>query len=245
MGRLRNPLARRGLDTLLVASALCVNTGASAAVNLLFNGSFEQTSAAPGATPGLAGWTIVPDYSTTPPGTVTYGQPLALFAAPVPADTAASPSPDPVGQRGFYLVDDTSPEAITQLLHLSAGSYISGFDYFIPTPALNGARPADATLWFKLESGPLWQANLQSLPQGSWQHLALNFSLPSPSSLHVVFDTTPYGSAARPALDVVIDRAFVTAVPEASTLLMMVVGLGTLVARRGGRHSRLSTSEES
>lgn len=239
-------MARRHLLQLALAAGMCCAIEpAGAAVNLLGNGSFEQTSAAPGATPGLAGWTIVPDFSDTPPGTVAYGQSLAQFGAPVPADAAASPSPDPVGQRGFYLVDDASPEAITQLLHLPAGSYSAGFDYFIPAPALNAARPADATLWFKLESGLLWQANLLSLPQGSWQHQALNFSLSAPASLHVVFDTTPYGSAARPALDVVIDRAYVSAVPEAPSVLMMAGGLVALVARRRGRHWRAPTSKES
>ena len=92
---------------LAAAAAILVAGPASAAVNLVTNGSFEL------GTNGLDDWTIGGTDSDTPPYPPTaifYGAaqpyPNGAFGEAVPHNNAPTNSPDAVGDRAAYFVTD-------------------------------------------------------------------------------------------------------------------------------------------
>src|SRR5687768_7678042 len=118
---------------LLCIAALAAGTAfagqASAAVNLLTNGSFE--------TGDFSGWTYA---GVTPSGfpavIINYNAaspyPIGAFGEAVPPDDTASPSPDPVGDRAAYFVADGATESLSQSVFLDVGQYTIGFSVYVP-----------------------------------------------------------------------------------------------------------------
>lgn len=212
------------MKKILFAAVLSAPLLASAAPNVLVNGSFEN---------GLAGWT-----STTSPGTtypvavITYGTTGSTFGEAIPPDNSSSMSPDPVGTKAVYFVEDNATQTLSQTFTLaSGGQYAVGFSSFVPA---NGAgNRYDALFSATLDSTPLLATSVGSLPVRTWQAQSAQLLLtPGVHTVNFSFATT--GGSSK---DLVIDRAFVTAVsavPEPETYAMLMAGLAAIgfVARR-------------
>jgi hypothetical protein len=215
-----------------LAALLATPLFASAATNLLTNGSFES---------GFTGWTVSGTAGDAYPATlITYDSPspypTGAFGESIPADTALNLGPDAAGTSALYFVSDFSAQSVSQTFTVAtAGIYAFGFDVYLPG---NGyANEFDATLGVSIGSlSPT--INLSSLPATGWVgaqgFVALNAGA-NTYSLSFITD-------GKPAKDIVIDKLFVISaapVPEASTAAMMFAGLATLgfVAsrRRPGR----------
>jgi hypothetical protein len=210
-----------------VAAGLAIAGSASAAVNLISNGSFESgsldwTYSGSGADVGPTGHpAVVISYNSTA------GYPTGAFGEPIPPDNAAnSGSPDAVGDKALYFVADASTESLSQTVNLSAGFYTIGFDVYVPH---NGeANSGDATFIGSIAGVPLANFSAHSVAAGEW------------FAFRGVVDITPamagpqtavftYNSGAAPAADFVVDRAYIVAgeaVPEPAAWALMIVGFG-------------------
>jgi hypothetical protein len=211
------------MKKLLIAATLALPLMASAQ-NLLSNGSFES---------GALGWTSTSSAGTVyPPQVITYGPPPSAFGETIPADNAASLSPDAVGIRGLYFVDDNTTQTLSQTFTVpSAGSYTFGFSAYLPS---NGfANPGNAVFSGTMDSFPLFSGSLNTGTPAVWTAFSdVGFLTAGSHTLSFSFVTT--GGFSK---DLVIDRVYVTAVPEAGTLAMLLAGLGVVgsVARRRSR----------
>nr|WP_314441485.1 PEPxxWA-CTERM sorting domain-containing protein [uncultured Sphingomonas sp.] len=215
------------LLTTAVGLALAA-TPASAATNLLSNGSFES---------GLTGWNIGLTGGGTAPVAIDYNQasgyPTGAFGEAINTNNVASASPDAVGTKLAYFSSDTAnPHTISQLVNLVAGvTYNIGFDYYAP---LNGANnPNDATLGFLLDGvqiGNLLTAGgpASNTPVQSWQNFSTSFVALNSGPQNLSFQFNGLGVTAA---DFGIDRVYVTAaVPEPGTWAMMLLGFGAIGA---------------
>lgn len=214
----------------LALAALASTAPASAATNLVSNGSFEN---------GLAGWTIGgTDSQGYPPVAIYYNNasayPIGAFGEAVPPDNSVSLSPDPVGGRAAYFVSDfTKAQSLTQTIYLTPGRYQFGFSAFAPANGYGNAGDAhfSATLLgntvanYLVSSGPVrtWQAFSGQTSIGTAGFYTVSFA----------FDTNLY-----PSKDVVIDRVYVAAVPEPQSWAMLIAGFGLVgLARRSRRRA--------
>src|SRR6185312_11033412 len=102
---------------------LCAGS-AQAVPNYVQNGSFEDD---------LNNWSISGGGAYPVAVIVTDGSTGSAFGEAVPADNAASPSPDLAANHGAYFVDDIAHQTLTQTIHLLAGSYEIGFDAYAPS----------------------------------------------------------------------------------------------------------------
>ncbi len=212
------------MKKILIATALCLPLLASAQ-NLLVNGSFEQ---------GLAGWTVVNGAGTAVPvNTVTYHSLPGAYQEIVPADNlAGSLSPDSVGTRAVYFVDDKAFQSISQnFVVASAGNYNLGLSYYVP--ANGAANPADVN--FSLAYGSTSESRLiGTLPVKTWLGSnSVQTLAPGNYSFTISFAPSANGFGK----DVLVDRVYVTAVPEPSTIALLLAGLGLVslqAARRRG-----------
>jgi PEP-CTERM motif len=242
-------------------SALGFANSASAATNLVVNGSFEG---APGGTP--TGWSlsgVAVDGAN--PVAIKYNQksnyPTGAQGEAVPTDDAASLSPDAAGQNGVYFVSDEATNlSLYQSVYLTPGSYDIGFDSY---DTFNGAeQPHDAAFTANIAGVQLADFNLASVAPGVWTSYSGVAKITTAGDYLVSFtfntpDTLPDPDPANPggeynAKDVVIDRAYLigdangggvpipsAAVPEPATWAMMVlafVGLG-FMGWRGSRRA--------
>lgn len=210
---------------LLLAALLAAPLLASAAqTNLLTNGSFED---------GLNGWTVsgtlldAPGYpvvslfynSATPYPTGAYGE-------AVNPDNAISPSPDAVGERAAYFVDDfAQPETLSQTIQLVAGTqYEFGFDAYLPQNGVNNAGPAAFSASF--DGVTFGDFSVGNGPAQEWVHYSAIGTAVSTGNATFTFS---FLTNANPSKDVVIDRVYVmTAVPEPETYALMLAGLAAV-----------------
>lgn len=216
---------------MLAAAALATavgSSGASAAINFVQNGSFEN---------GLTGWTIGgTDSQGFPPVAIFYnsasGYPTGAFGEAVPPNNAPTNSPDAVGLRAAYFVSDLAVnQSLSQTVGpLAAGTYQIGFSSYAPA---NGfANIFDATFRGVIATVQLASYAVSTGPATTWQTFAGAVDLAAGSYLvEFVFNT-----AGVPAKDVVIDQVYVIAgnppvgVPEPLSLALLGSGLLGLAA---------------
>lgn len=196
---------------------------AQANANLLLNGSFED---------GFNNWTVVGG-GVYPPSIGVYGTNFA-FNEVVPAVTSASMSPDPAGLQGVYFVDDFTAQSVSQTISIATpGGYFAGFDYYIPT---NGSiNPGNASLVVTFGGNVVGLFTINAVPVAEWVNVATTFSALQAGDYTFTFAFSPLGNVAGAfGKDVVVDRAYVVAVPEPGTWALLLAGLGVvgLLARR-------------
>lgn len=208
---------------------LAIAGNASAAVNLVKNGSFEL-----GAN-GLQDWSIVSNgagqgYSQTVVITtdgVGRGYPNGAFGEGVGADNAPGPFADDGGTKAVYFSSDVGSESLTQLVNLAAGWYEVGFDAYIPMNGYNNAN--DATFTASIGTYTWDPVLLKGTAIGAqnWKHYSATVFI-NPAQNNV---PTSFSFAARgyPAVDVLVDRVYIveTAVPEPGTWALMILGFGS------------------
>lgn len=215
---------------LLVCSAFTVPASAS---NLLTNGSFED---------GLNGWVLggvvgAPPLAE-PPVVIPYnsnaGYPGGAHGEPIPVPSATgNPGFDPVGNNALYFVaDGPGPQTLSQTVDVAAGSYTVGFDYYLPLNGYNNQGEATLTAFLGGQQFASFTASAQAAQ--TWDHFSTTLFIPSGGSLTFVFN---YGASTSPAKDFVVDRVYLTAVPEPASWAMMLSGFGLLgaVSRRRTR----------
>ena len=215
------------LKKTLLAAALCVPVLASAQ-NLLKNGSFET------ALNPVTDWTAGTVGAFTYPVLIVNYGPGAVSGEALPLDNAVSLSPDAVGSKAAYFVEDVGTLTLTQSFTvLTTGNYNVGFDTYVPA---NGfSNPFNSTFSGKVDATSVLTTSVGSLPKTTWQSNTAVVNLSA--GVHTVtFSFTPSGVQAK---DLVLDRVYVVAtpVPEAETLAMMAAGLAAIgfIARRRTR----------
>ena len=213
-------------------------TPATAATNLLINGSFEN---------GFTGWTtnLGPAPQGTAPVVINYNQasdyPTGAFGEAINTNNVASASPDAVGTKLAYFSSDTAnPHTLSQLVNLIAGvTYSIGFDYYAPLNGIN--NPFDATLGFTLGGVPIGASLLAGTPAGTpgqtWLNFSTSFVAQSSGPQSLAFQ---FNGGGVTAADFGIDRVYLTtAVPEPGTWALMLLGFGAVgysLRRRRAQH---------
>jgi hypothetical protein len=211
-------------------AALLIAAPATAAPNLVTNGSFES---------GFSGWTLTGTAGDGDPAVVipynsTSGYPGGAYGEPIPPDSLAGPDPDAAGNSAVYFVSDFANETLTQTIHLDPGVYSIGFDAYAPG---NGfANQFDATFTGSIAGVSLANYDVSTGPVQTWSPFYGSTKITTAGDYDITFTFNTNGD---PAKDIVIDRVFVVAggVPEPMTWAMLLVGffgLGAVVrsARR-------------
>lgn len=210
---------------LVAATALLAGTTqASAATNLLKNGSFES---------GFDFWNVSATGSGTgytAPVVIAYNQasgyPTGAFGEAVPTDNATGNlGLDPVGTHGAYFSTDVGTQTLSQTVSLVAGQkYTFGFDYYLPQNGYN--NPNNATFSASLAGVPFETFALGSEAPITWTSTSASRTFVANTSGDFQFTFSGNGYTAK---DVVIDRVFLTsAVPEPEAWAMMIGGLGVI-----------------
>ena len=217
---------------LVAAAAVLVAGPASAAVNLVSNGSFELGD------DGLQDWTIGGvDSQGYPPVAIYYGAaqayPDGAFGEAVPVNDAGTNSPDDAGKRAAYFVTDfADKQSLTQSVWLEAGEYQIGFSAYAPSNGYGNGGEA----FFSGTIAGVTLANyaVSSGPKTTWQTFAGSTTILTAGNYDIsfVFDTNLY-----PSKDVVIDQVYIIAgnppqpgVPEPATWAMLITGFGLIGA---------------
>lgn len=214
---------------LLVALGALALAGSAQAANLVGNGSFES---------GLAGWTIIGSESQGfPPVAITYGAaqpyPIGAFGEAVPPDNSPSNSPDAVGRHAAYFVSDFSAaQGLKQVVFLNPGSYAVGFSYYAPANGYSNGN--DASFSGVVGGVTLVNALVSSGPVTTWLAYSGIANIVTAGNYDVAF---VFNTNGFPAKDVVIDRVYITAVPEPESWALLVTGFGLigLASRRKKR----------
>ncbi|MGZ3403997.1 MAG: PEPxxWA-CTERM sorting domain-containing protein [Phenylobacterium sp.] len=217
-----------------VAAGLAIAGSASAAGNLISNGSFES---------GTLDWTYSGSGTDLPghmavviPYNSGAGYPGGAFGEPIPPDNAPlSGSPDPVGNNALYFVADNSTESLSQTVNLNAGFYTIGFDVYVPFNGKNNS--GDATFDGSIAGVDLAHFSAHSVPGGQWFAFrsVVNIATAGPQTAAFTYKSGP-----APAADFVVDRAYIVAgeaVPEPASWALMIVGFGAtgaMLRRRQG-----------
>lgn len=204
-----------------MAVALGVAAPASAAVNLINNGSFES---------GKLAWTYTSSGADVgvgqhPASIITYGvanpYPQGAFGELIPADNSSSSSPDAVGSKGLYFVADASTETLAQQVFLTPGSYKIGFSAYVPRNGWNNSGNASLTAVIAGMTLATFDVD-HSTPQ-RWMNFSGVTDIGTAGTYNTAFT---YTSGGRPAGDFVIDRVYVIAVPEPAAWALMIFGFG-------------------
>ena len=216
-----------------VAAGLAIAGSASAAINLIHNGSFEN---------GTVSWTYAGSGADVPrhmavviPYNSFAGYPGGAFGEPIPPDNAPlSGSPDAVGNNALYFVADDSTESLSQTVNLNAGMYTIGFDVYVP---FNGkGNSGDATFDGSIAGVNLAHFSAHSVAGGKWFAFrgVANIATAGPQLAAFTYHSGP-----APAADFVVDRAYIVSggVPEPASWALMIVGFGAagaMLRRRQG-----------
>ncbi len=222
-----------------ICLAMAVAAPATAATNLVSNGSFES---------GFSGWTVVPVVDVAAPVVIPYGvaapYPGGAYGEAILANTVTTLSPDPVGKSMAYFSSDTAnPHSLSQLISLVAGmTYNIGFDYYAPQNGIN--NPNDATLLFKVNGtavGSTLQAGSGSgTPGQQWFNFGTSFTAGSTGLQNLSLEFRGLGVTAA---DFAVDRVYaVAAVPEPGVWAMMLFGfaaIGFSLRRRNNSEARV------
>ena len=227
------------LAALGVALAMGIGS-AHAATNYVVNGSFETLGNSVYLGDGADGWTFTGtnDYV---PSAITYGPPgsgypTGAFDEIVPANNAATFSPDPVGTHGAYFVSDVAnPQKLSQTVFLAAGKYEIGFSAYLPLNGFNNAN--NATFSGSIAGVELANFQVSDGPAQQWKTFFGSTTLAADGNVLIEFIFNSFGF---PAKDVVIDQVYVidgnpsAEIPEPSTYALMFAGLAMLgfMARR-------------
>lgn len=224
----------RSLAIGLVAASVA---SAASAANLVSNGSFES---------GLTGWTYTggenppPNTQLYPPVAIFYGAaqayPNGAFGEAVPANNAATNSPDAAGTRAAYFVSDfaNNPnQTLTQSIYLTAGTYQIGFSAYAPA---NGyANTGDAAFSGIVATLALASYNVSAGPVQTWQTFADEVIITTDGFYDAQFT---FYTNRFPSKDIVVDQVYVIAgnppigVPEPLSLALLGSGLLGLAAAR-------------
>ena len=197
-----------------VAAGLAIAGSASAATNLVSNGSFEGGTSSPTGRAALTGY------------------PTGAFGEPIPPDNAAgSGSPDAVGNNALYFVADASTESLTQSMFLDAGKYTIGFDVYVP---FNGkANSGDATFDGNIAGVDLAHFNAHDVQAGKWFAFHSFANVTTAGTYDIAFTDNSRSCD-------LVDRAYVVAgdaVPEPASWALMIMGFGAagaMLRRRQG-----------
>lgn len=207
------------------AVALAIAAPASAATNLLTNGSFES---------GFAGWSLSNIGGGTAPVVIPYGvaaaYPGGAFGEAILANSVASLSPDTVGRSlAYFSSDEANPDTLSQTIALVAGqTYNLGFDYYAPSNGI--ANPNDATLRFRINGTPvgsiLTAGSVSGTAAQTWFNFNTTFVAGVTGPATLAFDFRGLGVTAA---DFGVDRVYaIAAVPEPTTWGMMIFGFGAI-----------------
>jgi PEP-CTERM motif len=152
---------------------------------------------------------------------VPRGYPTGAFGEGIPQDTAVSIDPDAAGQYGAYFSSDVGSETLSQTIDLAPGKYNVGFDAYIPFNGFD--NPNDATFTATV-GGFMWdsvQLKKTAGQAGVWTHYQGVADVTGSGATTFTFAADGF-----PAVDVVIDRVFATAVPEPASWALMITGFG-------------------
>lgn len=223
----------RRTATIGAIAAVLAAGPASAAVNLVSNGSFES---------GLAGWTLTNPPPSFPVVAIFYNSatpyPTGAFGEAVPPQNAPTNSPEAVGNRAAYFVSDLSTnETLSQQVFLTAGTYQIGFSAYAPA---NGyANAGDAQFEGIVASLSLANYAVSAGPVTTWQTFSGATSILADGFYTVSFS---FSTSLVPSKDIVVDQVYIIAgnppisVPEPMTLSLLGASLlGLAGARRAVR----------
>lgn len=226
------------LSLLAAAGAILAVAPASAATNLLTNGSFENYSGGAtsnGTTYGtssspltITGWTVTKSAGASNTGDGVSIQSIpgtTRFGNPATADNATSISSDAAGTHAAYFYDDTATETLSQSVSLTAGqTYSIGFDYTQVQTGNSGPFTLTAMFGNQQISSA---TSASALPAGQWFNVAQTFVASTTGTYDFNFT---YNSGAAAAADAMVDRVYVQAVPgavpEPASWAMMIGGFG-------------------
>lgn len=215
------------------AALLLIAGSASAATNLITNGSFETGDTFAWSYSGVGA--DLPGHKATIISYNNHDQyPTGAFGELIPPDNSISPSPDPVGNYAAYFVADASHETLSQDVFLDVGLYTIGFSVYVPFNGYNNS--GNATFTGTVAGVNLANFTVDGSTPGVWKHYAGVANIKTAGTYTTTF---AYDSGAAPAGDFVVDRAYIVAgnaVPEPSAWALMIVGFGaagaTLRSRR-------------
>lgn len=219
-----------------VAGLAVAASSASAAPNLVVNGSFES---------GLSGWTIGgTDLQGFPPVAITYNSatayPTGAFGEAVPPNNAPTNSNDPVGTHAAYFVSDlTINQSLSQTVFLTPGVYQIGFSAYLPA---NGfANAGDATFTGDVAGVTLASFAASTGTAQTWQTFQGSTTIAVAANYLVDF---VFNTSLIPSKDVVIDQVYIIAgnppigTPEPMSIALLggsLMGLGLVRATRRRR----------
>jgi hypothetical protein len=216
------------LAALALGLAVIASTSANAG-NILVNGSFE--------TGDFSGWTLGGTETQGFPAVVipynaASAYPFGAFGESVSPDTSGA-SPDPAGNYAAYFVSDFANESLSQTVYLTAGEYYVGFSAYAPA---NGfANAGDAFFTASVAGDPLASYMVSSGPATTWQSFSGIVDIATSGD----YDTTfTFATDLDPSKDIVIDRAYIEAVPEPGTLAVLGLALTGFAGFAALRRSR-------
>ena len=229
-----------------LAAAASLATPSISATNLISNGDFELgnvgftsdlTYVAPDANPSVQNELYAPNTYSVGTSAVQFHNAWADYPG--------------VGGTGNYMIINGSEQLNTiwknaEAIDLGPGTYQFSFylsDACCNAGVDNGIDPAPPGLWISLNgnSNLLNTTRLtqpEGTPAGTWTKVSAEFTVAAPGSsvfIGIVNDQTAYTGN-----DFAIDSINLSAVPEASTWAMMLVGFGLAGAASRRRRAVLS-----
>jgi PEP-CTERM motif len=230
----------------IAAAGFAIAGSASAAVNLITNGSFEAA--------GTTGHNAIQfpwQYTTTDPTNsspatiIQYNEPtgtpypVSAFGESIPTNNAPTGSPDAAGNFAAYFVADNAKETLSQSVTLDTGIYTVGFSAYVP---LNGfGNPFNATFDGDILDNPVASFSVDGSTPGKWETFSQTIDITTAGVYTATFSfdsrvppgTQPVGNPPFPGGDVVIDQVFVVkgdvtggGVPEPASWALMILGFG-------------------